>query len=261
MEGGPRSGIGRQLIRIADARGTHPSPRAWTTTADRTSRPSSTPTTVASSRPRSGPLATACSRMGRPRSRGSTPCWPWPTPHSTPSRRRDGNGSGSTCSSDPTADIPATWGNGSAVPGWLATLLTCDGLIFTDRHGRVIDPAPRTVTPTGPPPDPVRRHEHPLGERAELLGGVETLAIGGDRTRHPRLEARANEQLVELLDGEPPHANQSTTCIRRQGSSTSRRRDRVLDETDELAAEGAPRRHSSFVTRDRSIGERRGTAA
>jgi hypothetical protein len=40
-----------------------------------------------------------------------------------------------------------------------------DGLTFTDGHGNVIDPAARPIKPTGPPPDPVRPYDHPIGER------------------------------------------------------------------------------------------------
>jgi HNH endonuclease len=40
-----------------------------------------------------------------------------------------------------------------------------DGLLFTDAHGRVIDPAAHPTKPAGPPPAPARPYEHPLGER------------------------------------------------------------------------------------------------
>jgi HNH endonuclease len=40
-----------------------------------------------------------------------------------------------------------------------------DGLTFSDAHGRVIDPAAHPTKPTGPPPPPTRRYEHPVGER------------------------------------------------------------------------------------------------
>ena len=40
-----------------------------------------------------------------------------------------------------------------------------NGLTFTDGHGNVIDPAARPIKPTGPPPNPKRPYEHPIGER------------------------------------------------------------------------------------------------
>ena len=40
-----------------------------------------------------------------------------------------------------------------------------DGLVFTDAHGRIIDPAAHPAKPTGPPPNPVKPYEHPIGER------------------------------------------------------------------------------------------------
>jgi HNH endonuclease len=40
-----------------------------------------------------------------------------------------------------------------------------DGLTFTDAHGRVIDAATRPRQPTGPPPTPTARYNHPTGER------------------------------------------------------------------------------------------------
>jgi hypothetical protein len=42
-----------------------------------------------------------------------------------------------------------------------------DGLTFTDRHGRVIDPAAHPIRPTGPPPAPAKPYEHPTGERLQ----------------------------------------------------------------------------------------------
>ena len=42
-----------------------------------------------------------------------------------------------------------------------------DGLTFTDRHGRVIDPAAHPILPTGPPPAPAKPYEHPIGERLQ----------------------------------------------------------------------------------------------
>ena len=42
-----------------------------------------------------------------------------------------------------------------------------DGLVFTDAHGQVIDPAAHPISPTGPPPDPVKPYEHPTGERLQ----------------------------------------------------------------------------------------------
>jgi hypothetical protein len=44
-----------------------------------------------------------------------------------------------------------------------------DGLIFTDRDGRTIDPAMRVAKPCGPPPQPVHPYRHPLGERLDPL--------------------------------------------------------------------------------------------
>ena len=43
--------------------------------------------------------------------------------------------------------------------------LTPDGLVFTDRRGRIITGQPRSVPPTQPPPEPEEPYEHPLGER------------------------------------------------------------------------------------------------
>jgi hypothetical protein len=40
-----------------------------------------------------------------------------------------------------------------------------DGLTFTDRRGRIIDPSTHPTKPTGPPPDPGKPYEHPIGER------------------------------------------------------------------------------------------------
>ena len=40
-----------------------------------------------------------------------------------------------------------------------------DGLVFTDAHGRIIDPAAHPTKPTGPPPGPPKPYEHPTGER------------------------------------------------------------------------------------------------
>ena len=42
-----------------------------------------------------------------------------------------------------------------------------DGLTFNDRHGRIIDPAAHPAKPTGPPPQPARPYDHPLGERLD----------------------------------------------------------------------------------------------
>ena len=42
-----------------------------------------------------------------------------------------------------------------------------DGLTFTDRHGRVIDPAAHPRPPTRPPPSPAKPYEHPTGERLQ----------------------------------------------------------------------------------------------
>ena len=42
-----------------------------------------------------------------------------------------------------------------------------DGLVFTDGHGRIIDPAAHPTTPTGPPPAPEKPYEHPIGERLQ----------------------------------------------------------------------------------------------
>jgi hypothetical protein len=42
-----------------------------------------------------------------------------------------------------------------------------DGLVFTDRHGRVLAPGPRPRPPTDPPPAAVGRYRHPLGERLQ----------------------------------------------------------------------------------------------
>ena len=42
-----------------------------------------------------------------------------------------------------------------------------NGLVFTDAHGRVIDPAAHPTKPTGPPPGPAKPYEHPTGERLQ----------------------------------------------------------------------------------------------
>ena len=42
-----------------------------------------------------------------------------------------------------------------------------DGLVFTDRLGRVITGQPRAVPPSGPPPAPRQPYEHALGERMD----------------------------------------------------------------------------------------------
>ncbi len=42
-----------------------------------------------------------------------------------------------------------------------------DGLTFTDRDGRVLDPAAHPIVPTGPPPAPAKPYEHPIGERLQ----------------------------------------------------------------------------------------------
>ena len=42
-----------------------------------------------------------------------------------------------------------------------------DGLTFTDANGRVLDPAARPTTATGPPPRPKAPYQHPLGERLD----------------------------------------------------------------------------------------------
>jgi hypothetical protein len=42
-----------------------------------------------------------------------------------------------------------------------------DGLTFTDRNGRVIDPATRPAKPTGPPPRPRHPYRHPDGGRMQ----------------------------------------------------------------------------------------------
>ena len=42
-----------------------------------------------------------------------------------------------------------------------------NGLTFTDRHGRIIDPATHPTKPTGLPPRPDQPYEHPLGERLD----------------------------------------------------------------------------------------------
>jgi hypothetical protein len=42
------------------------------------------------------------------------------------------------------------------------------GLIFTDPHGRIIKPAAVARPPTGPPPQPAGRYQHPLGERLDM---------------------------------------------------------------------------------------------
>jgi hypothetical protein len=42
-----------------------------------------------------------------------------------------------------------------------------DGLTFTDRHGNIINPATRPAKPTGPPPQPRHRYQHPDGGRLQ----------------------------------------------------------------------------------------------
>ena len=42
------------------------------------------------------------------------------------------------------------------------------GLIFTDAHGRVVKPSAVARPPTGPPPQPTGRYQHPLGERLHM---------------------------------------------------------------------------------------------
>jgi hypothetical protein len=42
------------------------------------------------------------------------------------------------------------------------------GLTFTDAHGRVMKPAAVARPPTGPPPQPTGRYQHPLGERLQM---------------------------------------------------------------------------------------------
>jgi hypothetical protein len=42
-----------------------------------------------------------------------------------------------------------------------------DGLVFTDRLGRVVTGQPRAVPPAGPPPEPRQPYEHALGERMD----------------------------------------------------------------------------------------------
>jgi hypothetical protein len=56
-----------------------------------------------------------------------------------------------------------------------------DGLVFTDHRGRVLTSEPRTVPPSGPPPDPIQRYEHPLGER---LSTRDTAAALSDPPQH-----------------------------------------------------------------------------
>jgi hypothetical protein len=42
------------------------------------------------------------------------------------------------------------------------------GLIFTDAYGRIMKPSPVARPPTGPPPQPAGRFQHPLGERLQM---------------------------------------------------------------------------------------------
>ena len=42
------------------------------------------------------------------------------------------------------------------------------GLVFTDHYGRVMTPAAVARPPTGPPPPPSGRYQHPLGERLQM---------------------------------------------------------------------------------------------
>ena len=42
------------------------------------------------------------------------------------------------------------------------------GLVFTDIYGRVMKPAAVARPPTGPPPQPTGRYQHPLGERLQM---------------------------------------------------------------------------------------------
>ena len=42
------------------------------------------------------------------------------------------------------------------------------GLVFTDSLGRVMHPAAVPRPPTGPPPQPTGRYQHPLGERLQM---------------------------------------------------------------------------------------------
>jgi hypothetical protein len=42
------------------------------------------------------------------------------------------------------------------------------GLIFTDIYGRVMKPSALARPPTGPPPEPAARYQHPLGERLQM---------------------------------------------------------------------------------------------
>jgi hypothetical protein len=42
------------------------------------------------------------------------------------------------------------------------------GLIFTDIYGRVMKPSAVARPPTGPPPQPTGRYQHPLGERLQM---------------------------------------------------------------------------------------------
>jgi hypothetical protein len=42
------------------------------------------------------------------------------------------------------------------------------GLIFTDIYGRVMNPSAVARPPTGPPPQPTGRYQHPLGERLQM---------------------------------------------------------------------------------------------
>ncbi len=42
------------------------------------------------------------------------------------------------------------------------------GLVFTDTHGQIMKPAAVARPPTGPPPQPTGRYQHPLGERLQM---------------------------------------------------------------------------------------------
>jgi hypothetical protein len=42
------------------------------------------------------------------------------------------------------------------------------GLIFTDIYGRIMNPSAVARPPTGPPPQPTGRYQHPLGERLHM---------------------------------------------------------------------------------------------
>jgi hypothetical protein len=42
------------------------------------------------------------------------------------------------------------------------------GLVFTDIYGRVMKPSAVARPPTGPPPEPAGRYQHPLGERLQM---------------------------------------------------------------------------------------------